>query len=1117
MGISKKNYLSSNKMSIIFFPFLLLVLLASCNSQATETSTISPTKAETLTAKPAPIPVEKLYEHPWVLLSYGNPESLTVLPNDTLITAVFSEDNSLSGFSACNQYQTNFVVEDDGKINIQPEIVTTRMACTENLMDVEDAYLASLPKAMTFGFNDQGHLEMGYIAPDNTFGKMVFVPGKEPLEGTTWTLVSYGDENKPFTVADGVIITADFGAEGTLTGDAACNRYQTTYEVKDDLINIEQIITTRMACENGLEEVQNYVALLKNAQTYRIVGTRLTIMTQDGQVLNYTAATLPLETTLWTLITINGETLPTETSVTLFLTPGETMGSGEAGGTAGCNDYFGEYKVEGEAIEISELGETRMMCDESVMQVESAYLDMLGQAQSYQILGANLAIQAETGNLAFVADRTPLPGALWKLIALGDIENPQEPVQGANFTAQFTRFQNAPTGVVAGTTGCNEYAAAFAASLTEIKINLPDSTDNKTCVPGLNDQEQLYFLALNDATQYRILGDILLIPYDDGKQALVFEATQIGLAQKRPLNDLQGTNWYLWTINERATINGTTITAEFAIDPDGKSGKITGLAGCDRYQATFGDDLGMQTTLNSSEMCTSPKGVMEQEQAYLGALSRAYGYWLTDDQLIINTGEGALTYRMSPPPQSADQTHLLQEYNWYLVSYNTSLSVPGEKGAPNISFKPDGSLVGYTGCNDLSARYNTDINKITITNLSQSNNACPDSLLAKQEKTMIDVLKTAQTYQAIETSMQLVGSAGVMNFYFEPVNNPEEVVPPKAVITAPAQANVGEIVTFSAADSSATVPITNYSWDFGDGSKAQGEVVEHAYEEAGNYLIQMTVTDARGFRNSATMTINISPIERPTPTAEPTSEPTKPPDVTQTPEPTQEPPPEPTQPPQNQPPHAVIQSPQGGYPGEVVSFNAADSQPGSSPIVNYKWDFGDGTTKDTGDQPQSRTIYTHGGSYEVNVLVTDANGLSDSSSAQLTISARLDTDVWVLLEMTKEPPVEGTTITLQFLEGKIAGFASCNSYTGDYVAEDNGDGTYRVEIKNVQSTKTSCPESIMKQEALYLHLLSNVKGARIDGNVLMLNYPEGTSPQGKPYPTGELIFYELGTPIPAPY
>ena len=203
-----------------------------------------------------------------------------------------------------------------------------------------------------------------------------------------------------------------------------------------------------------------------------------------------------------------------------------------------------------------------------------------------------------------------------------------------------------------------------------------------------------------------------------------------------------------------------------------------------------------------------------------------------------------------------------------------------------------------------------------------------------------------------------------------------------------------------------------------------------------------------------------------------------------------------------------------GFPGEPVVLNALASQPGNSPIVSYQWDFGDGTNRDTGDQALVTTLYNHSGTYDITVLVSDQNGLSDSATTQVVIDARLDSEVWDLYELVDEPLVPGTAITLQFLEGEVVGFAGCNSYAGNYIAEENEDGTYNVTIEGLQITQTGCPEAIMKQEALYLGLLTSVQVAQIEGNELRLSYPAGIDPDGQDYPAGELLFYELGTAVP---
>jgi heat shock protein HslJ len=336
----------------------------------------------------------------------------------------------------------------------------------------------------------------------------------------------------------------------------------------------------------------------------------------------------------------------------------------------------------------------------------------------------------------------------------------------------------------------------------------------------------------------------MTIPYDDNKQALVFEGTQLEVAERPPMSTLNGTTWYLWYMNNTPVLSGTSIYAAFTINPDGASGTMSGYAGCNNYVASFGNDMGVQTTLNAHQQCRQPTGTMEQEGTYMNMLSRAYGYWLTGDQLILNTGQGVLTYRGSKPAESADQTHLLVEKTWYLVSYNNTYSLAGAQ-EPYTLFKSDGTLSGYSGCNSYQGTYTTNIHGITVGNLNATQEACPSTALDAQELAMFVILNSAKSYQVADTVMQIVGDEGVLNYSLTPINRPEEIEPPQARIDMPAEANVNQVVTFNGTESFSEVPIIAWSWDFGDGGTGSGEVVDHVYNTPGTYRAELIVTDQR--------------------------------------------------------------------------------------------------------------------------------------------------------------------------------------------------------------------------------------------------------------------------------
>lgn len=91
----------------------------------------------------------------------------------------------------------------------------------------------------------------------------------------------------------------------------------------------------------------------------------------------------------------------------------------------------------------------------------------------------------------------------------------------------------------------------------------------------------------------------------------------------------------------------------------------------------------------------------------------------------------------------------------------------------------------------------------------------------------------------------------------------------------------------------------------------------------------------------------------------------------------------------NDPPIAVISSPSEGRVNQPIKFDADRSRRGDHRIVDYEWDFGDGTVA---DGKEVRHTFTTPDTYRVRLTVRDSAGLRDRTSINIKIKDKLEAD-----------------------------------------------------------------------------------------------------------------------------
>jgi len=215
---------------------------------------------------------DKLEGTPWVLASGVGIE----IPKGVALSATF-DAGRISGSGGCNRYTGAYTVDGD-KLDISG-VASTQIACAPPLDSVERTYLAALDAVTGWSIDgDQLVLSAG---------------GKETLRYTaaspegSWEVTGLNIGTAITGPATGTKITAVFGSDGTLTGNAGCNQYNTTYTTDGSTITIDPAASTKKLCpepKGVMEQEATYLLALSTAKTFSVDGSGLTLLTEKGTI-----------------------------------------------------------------------------------------------------------------------------------------------------------------------------------------------------------------------------------------------------------------------------------------------------------------------------------------------------------------------------------------------------------------------------------------------------------------------------------------------------------------------------------------------------------------------------------------------------------------------------------------------------------------------------------------------------------------------------------------------------------------------------------------------------------------------------------------------------------------
>jgi heat shock protein HslJ len=108
--------------------------------------------------------------------------------------------------------------------------------------------------------------------------------GSSDLDGTKWTLVSFGPKGAENPVVSGSKVTLEFEQPGKLGGTGGCNGYGADYQVEGNTLAVGAVVSTLMACADEAvnQQEQQYFRAIQAAGEYQLSGDQLVITYDNG-------------------------------------------------------------------------------------------------------------------------------------------------------------------------------------------------------------------------------------------------------------------------------------------------------------------------------------------------------------------------------------------------------------------------------------------------------------------------------------------------------------------------------------------------------------------------------------------------------------------------------------------------------------------------------------------------------------------------------------------------------------------------------------------------------------------------------------------------------------------
>ncbi len=209
-----------------------------------------------------------------------------------------------------------------------------------------------------------------------------------------------------------------------------------------------------------------------------------------------------LVNTSWTVKTINSVAVLPAARPTLTFAQDATVG-----GSAGCNQYSGPFRTDGDRISIGDVASTMMMCQGEIGAQETAFLGALRAVQTWRQTPAGDLELGGVGSIVAapgIAEGPPpvdpavgLAGTRWGLAEMGST---------ADFARIVPTIEFGRDGAISGLAGCNSFSGSFTLDGEAITLG-PIVSTKMACEPPASAVEAEYLAALSGVATWSIDAD----------------------------------------------------------------------------------------------------------------------------------------------------------------------------------------------------------------------------------------------------------------------------------------------------------------------------------------------------------------------------------------------------------------------------------------------------------------------------------------------------------------------------------------------------------------------------------------------------------------------------------